>query len=191
MGGRDTETATYVSQTSNKPLNTIMEMPVDKVCVLGFGHPAIFADKEPPTKYAELLERRAAEAKRIKKNTSGSRKAAHSGSVVPPLSVEVPASLVQKKIMPDGDTMYSFTFTVGFMNDSPLIGSILLKDSKVSFSDDKRTCKLDLGFPGKVYKLRHGGHNAGLMSAIDIKVGYENNRTRYIDYIKRRPRAAS
>ncbi len=213
MGGRDTETAAYVSQASNKPLSAIMEMPVDKVCVLGFGHPAIFADKEPPTVYAELLERRAAEAKRSLPKPSGeSRRSApaantkdrarknnsgrHSGArraeaTVPPISLEVPASLVKERIMPNGDTMYSFTFTLGFMdNNDPLVGSILLKKSKVSFSDDRRTCTLDLGFPGKVYRLSHGGHNAGTISAVDVKVGFENNRSRYLDYIRRRSRAS-
>ncbi len=236
FGGHDPETASFISQVANKPMNVIMDMPTDKVYVLGLGHPAIYADKEKPTKYLELLaeaEKRASEKAPADENASSAaatpstpeeksepepkpaqsepptdsaekteprravpntaanapraRAVNRAGELPRPVIIETPSSLVAKRTMADGSSMYSFCFTTGFNDDgSPTFGSVLIDASKVNVDIFSGRCTIDLGIPAKTYALRVNMRRAGTIRADEIRDAYIGNRERYIEYIKAR-----
>ena len=210
MSGRDPETCAYVSQCSNKPLNAIIEMPTDKLCVLGYGQSAIFADKEPPALYLELLEKhRAAEtANAVQKSPDSGQKptAQKSAERRTPrvnssqyratarvevvrnttpdtLRLRIPSSLLTEMTV-KGTVKYRFVFVSSFKDDgSPVFSSILIDCDQLRF-DDGSKCMIDLGEAGKTYLLRTDERNAGSITASDVISAYDVNRERYISYIK-------
>ena len=176
MGGHDFESAKYISDMANVPLDKVIDMPLDKQYILIRGQKAQYVERLAPDAMTFDDE---------------------DGETVEPASQatetedkKVVLENVPKKLVTLTGTVdkryYEFNFAYEVKKDSVIFATIRLPQESVIVND--RKCTLTLGTPDTVYSGHLSGENGiTSLTADAISQTYHTNRGRYIAFMKKRP----
>lgn len=171
-GGHDFETACYISNLANVPLEKVIDMPLDKQFILVRGQKPIYAERLAPD--AMVID------------TDSEASSPTSNPVVEPVVLSnVPKSLLLLTGAVD-KRYYRFCFAYDVDDNDVIYATIRLPLKCVDVKEKK--CTITLGAPEEIYTC-HIGDMQGYthITAQMIAATYRQNRSRYIALMKKRP----
>ena len=166
LGGNDLETANYVSQRSNKPLDKILEMGLDKQIIMRRGEKAIYTDRP----------------------ANGNMESGYSDTTIPKISKgttksdNIVIAGVAKSLLhydkASKPPMYRFGFAYKIEGDSIIYANIKIPVAYVRYSGSKYD--IDLGIPDTQYNCELSDGGSVVLTALVVSEIFETNKRKYL-----------
>ena len=162
LGGNDLETANYISQRANKPLDQILEMRLDKQIIMRRGEKAIYTDRPAVDNMGSGY------------SDASISKTSKSDNVV---IAGVAKSLLhfEKTSKPP---MYRFGFAYKIEGDNIIYANIRIPVAYVRYSGSKYD--IDLGIPDTQYNCELSDGGSVVLTALEVSEIFETNKRKYL-----------